>query len=274
MQGCFLSACLSTQCAPVQVLEGRGISCLELPMVETTAGPDRDKLPQVCCPAALCVLLCCSSCAVREPHLLPFSTMKKLPPALQVLAERSADFDWVCITSPEAASVFLEGWHAAGRPAVRLAVVGEGTGKVFEAAAADGAPQPQFVPSVVSAQCTLSGWAVARYLAGPAAGVLACVCLQARGSALAQGKRPCSCSSCVQMPTAASAPPMQAGLQKHTQTSPIPPNPLRQANAEHFGPELPFVEGGSKRVLYPASNKASTELQVCGSWLVLFAVCW
>lgn len=35
-----------------------------------------------------------------------------------------------------------------------------------------------------------------------------------------------------------------------------------QANAEHFGPELPFVEGGSKRVLYPASNKASTELQV------------
>jgi hypothetical protein len=35
-----------------------------------------------------------------------------------------------------------------------------------------------------------------------------------------------------------------------------------QANAEHFGPELPFVEGGSRRVLYPASNKASTELQV------------
>ena len=56
----------------------------------------------------------------------------------------------MCITSPEAASVFLEGWNAAGRPAVRLAVVGEGTGKVFEAAAADGVPQPQFVPSVVS----------------------------------------------------------------------------------------------------------------------------
>ncbi|PRW50788.1 Uroporphyrinogen-III chloroplastic isoform D [Chlorella sorokiniana] len=127
-----------------KVLEGRGIACLELPMVETTAGPDRDRLPQI-------------------------------------LAERAAEFDWVCITSPEAASVFLEGWNAAGRPAVRLAVVGEGTGKVFEAAAADGVPQPQFVPSV--------------------------------------------------------------------------------ANAEHFGPELPFVEGGSKRVLYPASNKASTELQ-------------
>jgi hypothetical protein len=37
-----------------------------------------------------------------------------------------------------------------------------------------------------------------------------------------------------------------------------------QANAEHFGPELPFVEGGSGRVLYPASSKASSELQVRG----------
>ena len=46
--------------------------------------------------------------------------------------------------------MFIEGWRAAGRPAVRLAVVGEGTGKVFEAAADDGVPQPQFVPSVVS----------------------------------------------------------------------------------------------------------------------------
>ncbi|EFN56503.1 hypothetical protein CHLNCDRAFT_34953 [Chlorella variabilis] len=127
-----------------RVLEGRGIACLELPMVETAAGPDR--------------------------HLLP-----------KVLAEQAAHFDWVCITSPEAASVFLEGWRAAGRPPVRLAVVGEGTGRVFEAAAADGAPQPEFVPSV--------------------------------------------------------------------------------ANAEHFGPELPFLEGGTKRVLYPASNKASSELQ-------------
>ena len=30
-----------------RVLEGRGISCLELPMVETAAGPDRQRLPQV-----------------------------------------------------------------------------------------------------------------------------------------------------------------------------------------------------------------------------------
>lgn len=72
------------------------------------------------------------------------------PRLLQLLRTRAADFDWVCITSPEAASVFLEGWRAAGRPFVRVAVVGEGTGRVFEAAAAEGAPQPQFVPSVVS----------------------------------------------------------------------------------------------------------------------------
>lgn len=45
-----------------------------------------------------------------------------------------------------------------------------------------------------------------------------------------------------------------------------------QANAEHFGPELPFIEGGSKRVLYPASNKASTELQVGAGELVLSAL--
>lgn len=30
-----------------KVLEGRGISCLELPMVETAAGPDQARLPQV-----------------------------------------------------------------------------------------------------------------------------------------------------------------------------------------------------------------------------------
>jgi uroporphyrinogen-III synthase len=30
-----------------KVLEARGISCLELPMVETAAGPDQARLPQV-----------------------------------------------------------------------------------------------------------------------------------------------------------------------------------------------------------------------------------
>ncbi|KAI3427242.1 hypothetical protein D9Q98_007177 [Chlorella vulgaris] len=132
-----------------KVLESRGISCLELPMVETAAGPDQARLPQV-------------------------------------LAERHQEFDWVCITSPEAASVFLTGWRAAGRPPVRVAVVGEGTARVFQtpAAVAEGVPEPQFVPTV--------------------------------------------------------------------------------ANAEHFGPELPVIEGGTMRILYPSSNKASTVLQQSG----------
>ena len=125
-----------------KMLESRGIHCLEMPLIETAKGPDTDRLPE----------------------------------ALQ----RSQDYDWVCITSPEAASVFIKGWKEAGRPAVRIAVVGEGTGKIFIAAGED-ALLPQFTPSV--------------------------------------------------------------------------------ANAEHFGPELPFIPEGTKRILYPASNKASSLLQ-------------
>lgn len=40
-----------------RVLEGRGIACLELPMVETAAGPDRDRLPQVMQPCQRCRVL-------------------------------------------------------------------------------------------------------------------------------------------------------------------------------------------------------------------------
>lgn len=124
-----------------KVLESRGITCLEMPLIETAPGPDRAKLHN----------------------------------ALQ-----HQQFDWICITSPEAASVFAEGWKEARKPPVRVAVVGEGTGKVLLAMNED-ALIPQFIPSV--------------------------------------------------------------------------------ANAEHFGPELPFLLNGTNRVLYPASNKASSVLQ-------------
>jgi uroporphyrinogen-III synthase len=51
-----------------------------------------------------------------------------------LLSEKDA-FDWVALTSPEAASVFLEGWRAAGQPqGLRLAVVGKGTGDVVREA--------------------------------------------------------------------------------------------------------------------------------------------
>ncbi len=63
----------------MQALQQRGISVLEMPLVETTPGPDRDGLPE----------------------------------ALQHGAN-----DWVVITSPEAAAVFLRGWESAGKPQV------------------------------------------------------------------------------------------------------------------------------------------------------------
>lgn len=46
----------------------------------------------------------------------------------------SADtpFDWIVITSPEAGSVFLEAWKAAGTPNVNVGVVGAGTASVFD----------------------------------------------------------------------------------------------------------------------------------------------
>ncbi|KAK9902026.1 hypothetical protein WJX75_001619 [Coccomyxa subellipsoidea] len=76
-------------------LQQRGVSVLELPLVETATGPDWSGLPS---------------------------------------ALRQGDHDWVILTSPESASVFLQGWRDAGKPQVRLAVVGSGTGVVIEAA--------------------------------------------------------------------------------------------------------------------------------------------
>ena len=65
----------------MQALQNRGIRVLEMPLVETIPGPDGDHLP-----AAL----------------------------------QQDNFDWVVITSPEAASVFLRGWEAADRPQVQF----------------------------------------------------------------------------------------------------------------------------------------------------------
>jgi uroporphyrinogen-III synthase len=63
----------------MKALQQRGISVLELPLVETAPGPDRDLLP----------------CALQEEA-----------------------YDWVVVTSPESASVFLEDWGRAGKPSV------------------------------------------------------------------------------------------------------------------------------------------------------------
>lgn len=63
--------------------------------------------------------------------------------------------------------------------------------------------------------------------------------------------------------------------------------PGQQADAVHFSAELPHIPGGTNTILYPASNKAATTLQVgagtgglrcryvgvCCHVCVVFAIC-
>ncbi|XP_058097052.1 uroporphyrinogen-III synthase, chloroplastic [Magnolia sinica] len=77
----------------IDALAKHGIPCLEFPLIEHTQGPDLNRLSIV----------------------LSDST-----------------FDWIVITSPEAGSVFLDAWKAAGTPNVRVGVVGAGTASIFE----------------------------------------------------------------------------------------------------------------------------------------------
>jgi uroporphyrinogen-III synthase len=80
------------------------VSCIALPCVETVPGPDAGAL---------------------------------------VPALRGSRYDWVVITSPEAASIFCTAWEAAGRPTVRVATVGAATSQTLGASGVEVA----FVPS-------------------------------------------------------------------------------------------------------------------------------
>jgi uroporphyrinogen-III synthase len=96
-------------------LSVRGIEVVEMPLIETSVGPDRDLLTS----------------ALADPQ----------------------GWDWVCITSPEAASVFLQGWHEAGEPDVPIATVGIGTAKIFKLQYESGALTKQtFTPSKADAK--------------------------------------------------------------------------------------------------------------------------
>jgi uroporphyrinogen-III synthase len=95
-------------------LTARGIDCLEMPLIESVVGPDRDALPA----------------ALNDPE----------------------GWTWVCITSPEAAKVFLEAWQEAGRPDLPIATVGKGTAKILAAHYATGAlTAATFTPSKANA---------------------------------------------------------------------------------------------------------------------------
>lgn len=79
----------------INALAEHGILCLELPLIRHHDGPDLPKLPSL-------------------------------------LADTK--FDWIIITSPEAASVFLNAWRSAGSPPVRTGVVGSGTASIIKEA--------------------------------------------------------------------------------------------------------------------------------------------
>ncbi|XP_010916652.1 uroporphyrinogen-III synthase, chloroplastic isoform X1 [Elaeis guineensis] len=76
----------------VGALAKHNIHCVEFPLIKHTKGPDADRLTTLL-------------------HDTPF--------------------DWIVITSPEAGSVFLDAWKAAGKPKVRIGVVGSGTASIF-----------------------------------------------------------------------------------------------------------------------------------------------
>lgn len=90
-------------------MSARGVASLELPLIEHGPGADRAALPAVL---------------------------------------SAGGFDWVALTSPEAAAVYLEGWRLAGSPGngARLAVVGKGTGDVVRAAGLE----PDFTASTAT----------------------------------------------------------------------------------------------------------------------------
>jgi len=88
-------------------LEALGLAVSEVPLIEHGAGADRPLLAS----------------ALAQP------------------------WDWVVLTSPEAASVFLESWAEAGTPPVRVATVGGGTTLALQGACA-----VAFTPSVANAE--------------------------------------------------------------------------------------------------------------------------
>ncbi|KAK9073342.1 hypothetical protein SSX86_007666 [Deinandra increscens subsp. villosa] len=79
----------------IKALAAHGINCLELPLIQHSHLPDLERLSA----------------------LLSATT-----------------FDWIIVTSPEAALVFLDAWKAAGSPSVKVAVVGAGTASIFDEA--------------------------------------------------------------------------------------------------------------------------------------------
>eukprot|EP00960_Hanusia_phi_P000764 21130-Hanusia_phi.AAC.4 len=86
-----------------KVLSEKGIRTVELPCIAFEAGTDAETLPK----------------ALQE------------------------EWEYVVVTSPEAASVFLDAWREAGEPSLPVACVGAGTKQALQ----EGGIEPVFMPS-------------------------------------------------------------------------------------------------------------------------------
>ncbi len=91
-------------------------------------------------------------------------------PALALLPGRLKEgWDFVAVTSKEGARRLLAAWEEAGRPPLRVAAVGEGTGRVL----AEGGLPPAFVPERATAQDLAQSFPEAKrvlFVAGDLAG--------------------------------------------------------------------------------------------------------
>ncbi|KAI3807240.1 hypothetical protein L1987_23165 [Smallanthus sonchifolius] len=67
-----------------------------------------------------------------ELHLIQHTQLPDLERLSALLS--ATTFDWIVITSPESALVFLDAWKAAGSPSVKVAVVGASTASIFDEA--------------------------------------------------------------------------------------------------------------------------------------------
>jgi len=69
-------------------------------------------------------------------------------PALKALPGRLSQADWVAVTSKEGAKRLLWAWKEAGRPPLKVAAVGEGTGETLRR----GGLEPAFLPPRATAR--------------------------------------------------------------------------------------------------------------------------
>ncbi|CAI5530294.1 unnamed protein product [Closterium sp. Naga37s-1] len=175
----------------MKALSARGVSVMELPLIQHSDGPDTHRLPAVL---------------------------------------QEEEFEWIVITSPEAASVFLTGWRVAGAEA------GSGGGRHSGGCSNQlGEPEKHLLP-VQFRRPNICRLRFRRLKAGNRRVLL--------GATL--------CALLI------------STLSSLSSLSALPASP---ATAKYLSAEIPEIEGGNRRVLYPASAKASTDLRVgdeCG----------